>query len=83
MDGGSSSRLRITVLGPVSAWRDGAPLDLGPVRRQAVLAALVLRPGPPVSHEQLLNGVWGAQPRHCTAPGAARTGAKRRGHGWG
>ncbi|MEV0374220.1 BTAD domain-containing putative transcriptional regulator [Streptomyces sp. NPDC050636] len=44
------------------AWCDGTPLDLGPVRRQAVLAALVLRPGTLVSHEQLLADVWGAQP---------------------
>ncbi|MFC9915677.1 BTAD domain-containing putative transcriptional regulator [Streptomyces sp. NPDC127197] len=44
------------------AWRDGTPLDLGPVRRQAVLAALALRPGLLVSHEQLLDGVWGAEP---------------------
>ncbi|MFH8569196.1 BTAD domain-containing putative transcriptional regulator [Streptomyces sp. NPDC017993] len=38
------------------------PLDLGPVRRQAVLAALALRPGTLVSHEQLLDDVWGTQP---------------------
>ncbi|PIB11258.1 hypothetical protein B1C81_05430 [Streptomyces sp. HG99] len=50
------------MLGPVRAWRDSTPLDLGPVRRQAVLAALALRPGFLVSHEQLLDGVWGAQP---------------------
>ncbi|WP_407288499.1 AfsR/SARP family transcriptional regulator [Streptomyces sp. BP-8] len=62
MDGGSAERLRIEVLGPVRAWRDGTPLDLGPIRRQAVLAALVLRPGTLVSHEQLLVDVWGAQP---------------------
>ncbi|MFC9235704.1 BTAD domain-containing putative transcriptional regulator [Streptomyces decoyicus] len=62
MDGGPHQRLRIAVLGPVRAWRDGTPLDLGPVRRQAVLTALVLRPGPLVSQEQLLVGVWGGQP---------------------
>lgn len=67
MDGGSPPRLRIAVLGPVRAWRDGTPLDLGPVRRQAVLIALVLRQGALVSHEQLLDGVWGAKP-----PGSGR-----------
>ncbi|OMI39578.1 AfsR/SARP family transcriptional regulator [Streptomyces sparsogenes] len=50
------------MLGPVRAWRDGTPVDLGPVRRQAVLVAMVLRPGLLVSHEQLLDGVWGAKP---------------------
>src|SRR5204862_3215083 len=58
---------RIAVLGPVRAWRDGTPLDLGPVRRQAVLAALMLRPDTVVSHEQLLDDVWGARP-----PGSGR-----------
>lgn len=62
MDGGSAAGLRLAVLGPLRAWRDGTPLDLGPVRRQAVLAALALRPGTLVSHEQLLVDVWGAQP---------------------
>ncbi|MDC0773990.1 AfsR/SARP family transcriptional regulator [Streptomyces sp. HD] len=67
MDGGSPPRLRIAVLGPVQAWRDGTPLDLVPVRRQAVLTALVLRQGALVSNEQLLDGVWGAKP-----PGSGR-----------
>jgi DNA-binding SARP family transcriptional activator len=60
--------LRFAVLGPVRAWRGGAPVDLGPVRQQALLAALVLRPGQSVSRHELLDGVWGAEP-----PG---TGAK-------
>ncbi|MFD0335003.1 BTAD domain-containing putative transcriptional regulator [Streptomyces erythrogriseus] len=60
--GGESQRLRIEVLGPLRAWRDGGPLALGPVRRQTVLAALLLRDGAVVSHEQLLDGVWGADP---------------------
>ncbi|MER5684190.1 BTAD domain-containing putative transcriptional regulator [Streptomyces sp. NPDC002205] len=59
---GSCRRLRLAVLGPVRAWRGGAQLSLGPVRRQAVLAALALRPGFLVSHEQLLDGVWGVEP---------------------
>ncbi|MCX5355583.1 BTAD domain-containing putative transcriptional regulator [Streptomyces mirabilis] len=49
------------VLGPLRAWRSGTPLDLGPVKRQAVLAALLLRPDAVVSHELLLDGVWGTQ----------------------
>ncbi|MGW1030084.1 BTAD domain-containing putative transcriptional regulator [Streptomyces sp. NPDC002577] len=44
------------------AWRDGTLLDLGPVKRQAVLAALLLRQGAVTSHEQLLDGVWGSEP---------------------
>ncbi|MDT6986123.1 BTAD domain-containing putative transcriptional regulator [Streptomyces lusitanus] len=60
--GGDSRRLRIEVLGPLRAWRDGSPLHLGPLRRQTVLAALLLRDGALVSHEHLLDGVWGADP---------------------
>ncbi|MEV7520429.1 BTAD domain-containing putative transcriptional regulator [Streptomyces sp. NPDC091371] len=62
MGAGSRRRLRLAVLGTVRAWRDGTRLALGPVRQQAVLAALVLRPGLLVSREQLLDGVWGDNP---------------------
>ncbi|WP_329388587.1 NB-ARC domain-containing protein [Streptomyces sp. NBC_01351] len=57
-----SAPLRLAVLGTVRAWRDGTRLTLGPVRQQAVLAALALRPGLLVSGEQLLDGVWGDKP---------------------
>jgi DNA-binding SARP family transcriptional activator len=50
------------VLGPVRAWCGSTALDLGPVRRQAVLTALALRPGILVTHEQLLDGIWGEKP---------------------
>ncbi|MEU5876375.1 AfsR/SARP family transcriptional regulator [Spirillospora sp. NPDC047279] len=56
------SRLRISVLGPLRAWRDDAQLDLGPVRQRALLAALALRPGTTVSQAELLDGVWGLEP---------------------
>jgi len=61
MDAGPH-RLRIAVLGPLEAWSDGTPLVLGPVRRQAVLAPLVLRADTRVSHEQLLDDVWDVRP---------------------
>ncbi|MEU6374338.1 BTAD domain-containing putative transcriptional regulator [Streptomyces sp. NPDC046909] len=62
MDGGSAHGLRLAVLGPVRAWRGRTALELGPVRRQAVLVALALRPGVLVTHEQLMDGIWGVQP---------------------
>ncbi|WP_246258266.1 AfsR/SARP family transcriptional regulator [Amycolatopsis anabasis] len=58
----TGSRLRLSVLGPMRAWRGGEQLDLGPVRQQALLAALVLRPGLPVNRQELLDGVWGLEP---------------------
>ena len=54
--------LRICVLGPLRAWRDGQPVDLGPLRQQAVLAALALCPNRVVSRRELLDGVWGMEP---------------------
>ncbi|MGM9383046.1 AfsR/SARP family transcriptional regulator [Streptomyces antibioticus] len=54
--------LRFEVLGPLRAWRGGDPLELGPVKRQAVLAALLLRRGAVVSHGRLLDSVWGEEP---------------------
>ncbi|MEU4823373.1 BTAD domain-containing putative transcriptional regulator [Actinomadura sp. NPDC023710] len=54
--------LDFTVLGPVRAWRGATRLDLGPLRQQALLAALLLRPDMTVSQRELLDGVWGVEP---------------------
>ncbi|MGA4849314.1 AfsR/SARP family transcriptional regulator [Streptomyces sp. G5(2025)] len=64
---GAADRLRLSLLGPVSGHRGEVPLELGPVRRQAVLAALVLRAETLVTHQQLLDDVWGLEP-----PGTGR-----------
>ncbi|MFJ7058195.1 AfsR/SARP family transcriptional regulator [Streptomyces microflavus] len=69
MDAGGSAasradtgeQVRIDLLGPVSASRGAAPIALGPVRRQAVLAALILRAPAFVTYRQLLDDVWGAE----------------------
>ncbi|MEU0400142.1 BTAD domain-containing putative transcriptional regulator [Streptomyces sp. NPDC006197] len=59
---GASGPLRIDLLGPVRALRGDVPVALGPVRRQAVLAALVLRAPGFVTYRQLLDDVWGTEP---------------------
>ncbi|MFF9149440.1 BTAD domain-containing putative transcriptional regulator [Streptomyces sp. NPDC014861] len=53
---------RLVLLGPVRLWHEDVRLPLGPVRRQAVLVALALRPGALVTPEQLLDSVWGDDP---------------------
>ncbi|MDP9685509.1 BTAD domain-containing putative transcriptional regulator [Streptomyces griseoviridis] len=53
--------LRLSLLGPLRAWRDGRPLDLGHLRQQAVLAALALAAGRSLSRRELLAGVWGME----------------------
>nr|WP_290057170.1 BTAD domain-containing putative transcriptional regulator [Amycolatopsis sp. MEP2-6] len=58
----SVARLRFSVLGPLRAWRGTAALDLGPVRQQALLAALLLRPDVVVTDHGLLDDVWGLEP---------------------
>ncbi|NDU71785.1 hypothetical protein GWI34_03970 [Actinomadura sp. DSM 109109] len=54
--------LGFTLLGPVRACRGETRLDLGPLRQQALLAALLLRPDMTVSGRELLDGVWGVEP---------------------
>lgn len=69
-DGGimSDSRLRFEVLGPLRAWHGEKRLDLGPVRQQAVLAALLLRPDVTVSHYELTDGLWEKPPESNVLP---------------
>ncbi|GAA0666045.1 hypothetical protein GCM10010193_16910 [Kitasatospora atroaurantiaca] len=60
--GAEELNLRFTLLGPLRAWRDGRQLRLGPPQQQAVLAALLLNAGQPMSMQTLVDAVWGDQP---------------------
>lgn len=51
--------LSVRVLGPFHAVRDREQINLGPLRQQAVLLPLVLRPGGTLAREEILDGVWG------------------------
>lgn len=53
---------RFSVLGPVRAWHGATPIDLGALRQQALLVALMLRPDRTVGRQELLDGVWGDEP---------------------
>ncbi|MCS0636873.1 winged helix-turn-helix domain-containing protein [Streptomyces sp. LP05-1] len=53
--------VRISVLGPLRAWVAGQPVDIGPLRQQAVLAVLAMSPDRSVGREELLSGVWGME----------------------
>ncbi|WP_027660382.1 AfsR/SARP family transcriptional regulator [Salinispora fenicalii] len=50
--------MRIQILGPISAWRDHEPLDLGPAAQRALLGLLTIVCGQPLSHAELLAAVW-------------------------
>jgi DNA-binding SARP family transcriptional activator/tetratricopeptide (TPR) repeat protein len=54
--------LRFQVLGPVQAWRDEQSLVLGSPQQQAVLSALLLHRGRPVTTQELVDGLWGDRP---------------------
>uniref|UniRef100_A0AAU2UXB2 LuxR C-terminal-related transcriptional regulator n=1 Tax=Streptomyces sp. NBC_00003 TaxID=2903608 RepID=A0AAU2UXB2_9ACTN len=59
---GREQPVRISVLGPLRAWHDGQPVDLGHLRQQAVLARLALCRDRTVSKDELLDGIWGMEP---------------------
>ncbi|WP_243407277.1 BTAD domain-containing putative transcriptional regulator, partial [Frankia canadensis] len=64
---GDADGLRITVLGGVTASRQGELLDLGGRRQRAVLALLVLARGDAMPAERLVDLLWGDEP----PPGAS------------
>ncbi|MEU7908316.1 BTAD domain-containing putative transcriptional regulator [Actinoplanes sp. NPDC049118] len=70
--GRSPEPTRFSLLGPVRAWRGGAPVDLGPPQRRAVLAVLLLRLDRPVTVKEVIAAVWGATPP-STAAGSVQT----------
>ncbi|WP_433528568.1 BTAD domain-containing putative transcriptional regulator [Micromonospora sp. CA-263727] len=55
----AAAGLRLRILGPIAAWRDGRPLPLGPPRQRAVLGLLALRAGGAVHRAELIHALWG------------------------
>ncbi|MGH3783042.1 MAG: AfsR/SARP family transcriptional regulator [Pseudonocardiaceae bacterium] len=53
-----AGRLSFQVLGSFQALRNHERIELGPLRQQAVLLPLVLRPGQAVTAREILNDVW-------------------------
>ena len=56
----SASELRFAALGPLRAWVDGEPVELGPAKQRAVLATLLLAAPDAVTVERLTDAVWPA-----------------------
>jgi DNA-binding SARP family transcriptional activator len=54
--------LRVGVLGPVTAWRDGREVPGGQPRQLAVLGVLATRANRQVSRGELVDAVWGDDP---------------------
>ncbi|RZU53487.1 DNA-binding SARP family transcriptional activator [Krasilnikovia cinnamomea] len=57
---GKRHEMHVRLLGPVRALRDGSELDLGSQYRRALFAVLAMHANHPVSREQLVNALWGA-----------------------
>ncbi len=71
--------MRIQVLGPVCAWRDGTRLDLGSPRRRAVLALLAVSRGQQLPFFGLADALWGERPP-ATASNVVQTHIKHLRH---
>jgi DNA-binding SARP family transcriptional activator len=54
--------LRVSVLGPVTAWRDEREIHAGQPRQLAVLGVLATRANRVVSRGELVDAVWGEEP---------------------
>ncbi len=50
------------MLGPVRAWRNGVEIELGPPKRRALLALLLVRSGTPVSLSEIVDVLWQRDP---------------------
>ncbi|RIV33206.1 AfsR/SARP family transcriptional regulator [Micromonospora radicis] len=53
---------RFLILGPLSVWRDGVEVELGPPQQQALLAVLLARAGRPVMMTEIIDVIWGEHP---------------------
>lgn len=62
MDACAKEPFRVSLLGPLRAWRQEAELPLGPPQQRAVLALLLLRRGRAVAVDEIVDGIWGTQP---------------------
>ncbi|CAL9584728.1 hypothetical protein SUDANB130_05100 [Streptomyces sp. enrichment culture] len=51
--------MRFGVLGRLTVWRAGEPLELGTPKGRVVLAVLLARPGRPVTADALAEALWG------------------------
>src|SRR4051794_1785824 len=63
-EGGDSESpvMEFRMLGPVEVRAGGSPIALGEPRQRAVLVALLVDAGRPVSVETLVDRVWGEAP---------------------
>jgi transcriptional regulator with XRE-family HTH domain len=54
--------LRVEMLGPLAAWRDGVPVSLGPVGQRALLGLLLLHADAGLHRSAIVDALWGESP---------------------
>jgi len=59
---GQPGLLRLSVLGPVQAWRDSEAIPIGTPQQRAVLGLLALHPGSGLRRAALIDALWGDDP---------------------
>ncbi|MGW9248708.1 BTAD domain-containing putative transcriptional regulator [Streptomyces badius] len=59
---GAAGAVHFSLLGPLTARRDGRELPLGPRKQRLVLATLLSRPNTPVAVDVLTDAVWPDDP---------------------
>ena len=59
---------RLEVLGPLTAWRDGAAVALGSARQRAVLGLLALHADVGLHRDAIIDALWGEQPPASAVP---------------
>lgn len=61
--------LRLELLGPMRAWRNGEDVPLGPPKQRAVLGLLASRVNDVVGFEEIIDAVWGSAVPQTAANG--------------
>ncbi|HEY4453570.1 MAG TPA: hypothetical protein VGN81_04590, partial [Pseudonocardiaceae bacterium] len=54
--------IKLSVLGPVRAWRGEVEIELGPPQQRAILALLLVKAGQPASMVELISLLWPHDP---------------------
>ena len=64
---GLGDGLEFRILGPLEAFKDGRPLELGGQKQRALLALLLLEEGRVVATDRLIDSLWGEHPPRTAA----------------
>jgi DNA-binding SARP family transcriptional activator/DNA-binding XRE family transcriptional regulator len=60
--------LRIQILGPLTVWRDGVPVELGSARQRATLGLLALHHDTGLHRNAIIDALWGDNPPASAVP---------------